>query len=124
MKYSNNVQNIYFLEAGSTSREATFHLRFQLLKELFMVNASLISYRTVLSSFSPTLPKVPPQTLKFLLFLPSGDTIGIRTWVLETMDYYLPVNNQLLLVFWLCKLMLSKYEIQTLFYIPINSYHE
>lgn len=76
MKYSNNVQNISYTEGGSASKEATFHLRFQLLEELFMVNESLIPYRTILSSFSPTLPKVPPQNLKCLLFLPSWDMIN------------------------------------------------
>lgn len=72
LKYSINVQNISYLEGGSTNRVSTFHLRFQLLEELYKVNESLISYRTVLSSFSPLFPRYHHKLINFSYFFQVG----------------------------------------------------
>lgn len=87
-KNTNSTQDISHVEEGSTSKEAKFHLRSQLFSKLFMANENLICYRTAPSSFSPSISKVPPQTLKFLL-LSSSKHIGWwkaeyevwRTWI-------------------------------------------
>lgn len=58
-----------------------------------MGNESLISYRTVLSSFSPILSKVPPQTLKFLL-LPSSKYRHDGKQNMRLEEYGLPACQQ------------------------------